>query len=238
MQEFRRTQTSSQRLGVFGALVVFFLVLRPSDAVSATSWQIEGRIEIVDAVSGEIPTLTGLGVVAGAPFTLRITFEERSDSDPSDNNSSFRYPFTYASLDFSGLEYLFDERAPVGANSISHSLRNGVGLYLVSLPLRDAPLATFRFAILTLYDSNLSELDGNSFLTHPPDLNQLDPFDLQQSISNRATTQLTVVGVSEGSAFTLKSSLSSITLVPEPSTALLTVLGLAILSGRRRITSP
>lgn len=215
-------------------LLGLLLAIAASEASAATIWRIGGVVEVISEPAGDIGTLEDLGVVVGAPFELVFGFRPVPDSDPSPTRASYWFPFTSASLRVAGLFYPFDSSAPVGANSVSHGVDNGRAEYFMAVPLADAESSTFRFAAVTLFDSDSSDLDGESLLTTPPSLGGLDPFDLAVSAANGSTTQLTLVGTSEGSVFSLKGSLSAIQLVPEPSTVVLVLLGLAAIALQRQ----
>jgi hypothetical protein len=218
------------------AVVVFSISfhLSASEVFASTSWEITGKVELLDFPAGEIQSILDLGVVPEVPFTLSLTFDEVPDLDPSPTRSSFLFPISDASLEIEQLRLSFDAAAAVTANEIAHSVHNGRASYFVGLPLDDTSLVQFRFAWLVLSDSDLSDLDGVSFLRTPPNLQGLDPF---QPTGGLSSTNFTLVGNAEGSAFSMIGSIDSIAIVPEPNIGVLVLAGLAWLSGARRITS-
>jgi hypothetical protein len=196
-------------------------------ASASIAWRIEGIVtEFGHPAASSIPTLDQLGVAEGARFELFLEFNVVTlDTDPSPTRASYHWPFTNASFTVGDLVYPFNPSAPITQNSISHSIYNGVAEYFVGFPLDDAPGVPFRRSYFQLSDADFSDLDGHSFLTVPPSVAGLDPFD---------RTVLTVVGAAEGSSFWVTGPITAIVLVPEPATAVLLAGGLAALAGHRR----
>jgi len=205
-----------------------------TSASAVVVWQIEGQIRTANNTTTFSPELLALGIDVGTPISGWFEMDETvPDSDPAADHGVYG-------------NFLWSGELSVGSTTIDLQYGGIIDTLVVNSSLRtiqsvdvygnisggasaSSPDLDVQFGFFELVATQPGVITGDAFPVTPPDLALLSTFD-----DLFPFPLLTSFGFSTPTDSVVRAEISSIQLIPEPSTALLVGVGVAGMAATRR----